>query len=192
MKTYPVVEIFDSIQGEGSWIGIPVTFIRLGGCNLKCWFCDTKFDKSEQLSLAEILERVHYTNVVITGGEPLLNDLRPLVEALKADDPLRHVAVETNGTAGLPLETRALIDWVVCSPKADNMYRIHPELMPDELKYVVTEGFDPEVIAFTFGNIWLQPEGSTMKESWQECYRLAMKYPKLRVGVQLHKLMEVE
>ena len=42
---YPVVEIFESIQGEGSWMGRPVTFIRLGGCNLSCPWCDTDFSK---------------------------------------------------------------------------------------------------------------------------------------------------
>lgn len=95
---YKIVEIFDSIQGEGPSAGTPATFIRLAGCNLKCEFCDTDHAWKKQISIKYILDRVPYNKlVVITGGEPFLHRLYPLLEAL-ALQRYSSIEIETNGT----------------------------------------------------------------------------------------------
>ena len=100
-KQYIVNEIFYSIQGEGPQIGMPAVFIRLTGCNLDCPWCDTKYAMEEgvQMTLEEIVEDViHYKcpNVVITGGEPMLQPLKDLV--LKLSSYRKKIYIETNGT----------------------------------------------------------------------------------------------
>ncbi len=99
--TLEVCEIFTSIQGEGTRIGVPSTFVRLLRCNLHCAWCDTTYSWKDgervegvQMSPEAILREVHARDVVLTGGEPMLQDLSPLL-ALMGD---RHVTVETNGT----------------------------------------------------------------------------------------------
>lgn len=116
---YPINDIFYSIQGEGRNTGMPAWFIRMAGCNLKCSWCDTnhkeKFVADEDLIIS-ILNINSCRNVVITGGEPTIRDLTPLLKKLKAKHC--YVALETNGTNNL-LYYRApgLIDWVTVSPK---------------------------------------------------------------------------
>ena len=199
MCTYPVVEIFESIQGEGSWIGKPVTFIRFAYCNLKCSWCDTDFNPKRTLSLAEIVPLINARyDLVLTGGEPLLRDLEPLLLKVKELYPRMKIAIETNGTLSTNgLRHRRLLDWVVCSPKPDTGYFIHGECEIDELKYVVDNDFSPHMLLPKIlklelaGPIWLQPEGSNMQEMWRKAFVIAMDFPCFRVGVQLHKIMEV-
>lgn len=117
-----VNEIFHSIQGEGTRMGTPAVFVRLSGCNLSCDFCDTKyhrfgFDLELSAVLAAIMEyRDHYghQHVVITGGEPLLQED---TELLANNLRLRHffVQLETNGS--LPLHHPEYFDWITVSPK---------------------------------------------------------------------------
>lgn len=99
----PVCETFLSIQGEGMMAGRPSYFIRMSGCNLRCWWCDTPYTswapESEAVGLEELVEMVqHGENVVITGGEPML--FRPQLKALLSRLVLKsaHVTIETNGT----------------------------------------------------------------------------------------------
>jgi 7-carboxy-7-deazaguanine synthase len=96
-----VNEIFESLQGEGPDAGVPATFIRLAGCNLRCAWCDTKyaFDNGIELSVEEVMSQVRSKYVVITGGEPLLQEpaLRALVDRLDC-----NIAIETNGTFSAP------------------------------------------------------------------------------------------
>ena len=199
MCTYPVVEIFESIQGEGSWIGKLVTFIRFAHCNLKCSWCDTDFNPKRTLSLAEIVPLINARyDLVLTGGEPLLRDLEPLLFKVKELYPRMKIAIETNGTLSTNgLRHRRLLDWVVCSPKPDTGYFIHDECEIDELKYVVDNDFShhmllPKILKLELaGPIWLQPEGSNMQEMWRKAFVIAMDFPCFRVGVQLHKIMEV-
>lgn len=241
---YPVIEIFDSIQGEGSMIGLPVTFIRMAGCNLKCPWCDSKntwmppcrhtevkYNSSYEMrtndmscvqcgaqgSLEElrdlevvselapykwmtidmIKEYLTQETIVITGGEPCLQDLEPLLQAIND----KHLTcIETNGT----LPTPPSIGWTVASPKPPE-YRISGECFFNELKYVVDDVFNidcipPEALKTMYGAIWLQPcdYGKDSAEniakttaSWRRCYELAMANPGLRVGLQLHKLIDV-
>lgn len=108
-----VSEIFASIQGETSYVGLPFAFVRLTGCNLRCRYCDTTYayDDGEEFPLDQVVLRVAafgIPRVTVTGGEPLLQEETPaLVEALLA---LGHtVLVETNGTVPLfRLDNRAI------------------------------------------------------------------------------------
>lgn len=193
-----VIEIFESIQGEGKWMGTPVTFIRLAGCNLHCPWCDTKEswgDVGGGMLVDEIIEKVtayRPMHVVITGGEPTLqlDELNTLIGALR--DRGYYTGIETNGTNSLKLSR---IHWVTCSPKPESDYLIACSC--DEIKLVITEDFNEATlkrIATKHNDIpiWLQPDGFNMQAMWKRCYELAMKYGNnVRVGVQLHKLMEV-
>lgn len=116
-KSLDVVKIFPTIQGEGPRAGQPAIFIRLGGCNLACEFCDTEFDEFERFELEQILQRVKdYTTgeklVVITGGEPLRQPIELLCKQLIEQGYI--VQIETNGTLFRELPKQVEI---VCSPK---------------------------------------------------------------------------
>ncbi len=118
-----VQEIFPTLQGEGLYVGHPSVFIRLGGCNLACDFCDTEFDSYQNFSLSEIISEVEKLAknsdgklirklIVITGGEPFRQPIERLCEELVKQNFL--VQIETNGTLfrDLPKEVK-----IICSPK---------------------------------------------------------------------------
>lgn len=109
--------VFATLQGEGPYAGWPSVFVRLGGCNLACTFCDTEFESFQPVALPELLARIDgllgpARLVVITGGEPLRQNIIPLCEALLARG--LKVQLETNGTLMRPLPEG--VD-IVCSPK---------------------------------------------------------------------------
>ncbi len=121
MSTYLVSEILRTIQGEGWWAGLPCTLVRFQGCNLRCPFCDTDYaleaTSGEKMNLFQLFERiseVHPTGQVIllTGGEPTLQPLAPLVSVIS---PLGPVHLETNGTQSLHGNT--MYRWITVSPK---------------------------------------------------------------------------
>ena len=102
-----VNEIFESIQGESTYAGIPCIFVRLTGCNLRCSYCDTVYAYSEGsvMSLDEILNRVKgygARNICITGGEPLLQEnTSKLINLLKKNH--FNVYIETNGSLNIDI-----------------------------------------------------------------------------------------
>lgn len=112
--------IFESISGEVG-VNIPqglyCTFIRLQGCNLRCKWCDTKitqyFGGGQEISIEEIVEQVHTTGVVITGGEPLMQrkDLTHLI--LSLEDAGKTVQIETNGSIEIPFHPEIDCSWIV-------------------------------------------------------------------------------
>lgn len=193
-----VVDVFNSIQGEGCNLGVPCTFIRTTGCNLHCSFCDEPLHRDPSLSHDEsvgvLVRKCMHKLVVITGGEPTLQaeELKMLIRQLQKADHV--VAIESNGSYEHYDELGC---YVVVSPKAERMYSFFPNGVA-ELKYVVTDEFNadvaiPESVRQRFARrIWLQPEGSQMKDMWKKCYEIAMTDDRLRVGVQLHKVMEVQ
>src|SRR5579863_8528562 len=137
-----VMEIYRSVQGEGLLMGVPTTFVRFFACNLRCSWCDTKYSWSvreggtwESISAEEIAEQVHILgtrNVVLTGGEPMLQkDLAQLAQILK--DRGYHLTVETNTTI-FRAGTIPLIDLWSLSPKL-------PSAGEDYLNYPVIERF---------------------------------------------------
>ena len=118
MVTYPIVEIFQSVQGEAFHAGVPHVFIRFGNCNLRCEWCDTDFLTFEEMQLEEIVNEVLQYNckrVIFTGGEPCLQDLDTIGAELKKHHI--NLSVETNGTIPVP----QIIDWICVSPK-DQVY----------------------------------------------------------------------
>ncbi|GHV10571.1 7-carboxy-7-deazaguanine synthase [Campylobacterota bacterium] len=118
-----IVEIFTSKQGEGLWTGTESTFIRVGGCNLRCSFCDTRYASWEQtegkdLAIEEIVGRVLLfgrNHVILTGGEPMLyTEMIPLTEQLEA---MGHtITIETAGTLDSPVRCHLMS----ISPKLSN------------------------------------------------------------------------
>ncbi len=138
-----VQEVFYTLQGEGPFAGYPSVFVRLGGCNLRCFWCDTDFESSTwRPTLDELLQRIDQVRpefcdlIVLTGGEPFRQNLVPLVESLIASG--RQVQLETNGTLWLELPEDSAVT-VVCSPKTP---RLHPRMLDriDAMKYVIKAG----------------------------------------------------
>ena len=120
-----IIELFVSKQGEGLWTGVESTFVRVGGCNLHCSFCDTEYashpsegEEGEELSVEEIVSRVMLfgtRHVILTGGEPMLYaELIPLTNALFERN--RRITIETAGTLDLPV----VCDLMSISPKLSN------------------------------------------------------------------------
>jgi 7-carboxy-7-deazaguanine synthase len=126
--TLKTTEIFASVQGEGLRQGEPTIFVRLSGCNRRCGFCDTKkaWRGGRETPVEKIVGEVLRLRldspaewVCLTGGEPLAQDVRPLVRRLHEEG--LKVQVETNGT--FPPEPGA--DWLTVSPKPPD-YDFHP------------------------------------------------------------------
>jgi len=149
--TLDVVEVFPTIQGEGMFAGEPAVFVRLAGCNLKCYFCDTDFESNVKeykvdTLVAEIkaLQAVINTNlVVITGGEPMLQNIVPLIYFLLLNK--YRVQIETAGTVWVPGLEDFFVPgmqpnvFIVCSPKTG---KVHNNIQKHcaAWKYIITEG----------------------------------------------------
>ncbi len=145
--TLIVNEIFCSIQGESTYSGLPCTFVRLTGCNLRCSYCDTQYAYEEgvKTNITQILSRVAAYNcplVEITGGEPLFQSETPLLISKLLENGYR-VMMETNGSFDISrVDERCIkIVDIKCpssneSEKNDlkNLKRLHPK---DQIKFVV-------------------------------------------------------
>ena len=206
--TYAVKECFLTLQGEGVQSGSRAVFLRFAGCNLWsgreadregaiCSFCDTdfvgtdgqgggKFATPDELAAqveslwGEVRER---RLVVITGGEPMLQLDRSLVDALHSRG--FRIAAESNGT----LEATPGIDWLCVSPKAGSDV---VQRRGDELKLVwPQEGIDPaELEGWDFGHFLVQPMDCEQRdEAVEAAVRLAMERPKWRLSLQAHKVV---
>jgi organic radical activating enzyme len=130
---YLVNELFYSLIGEGRNTGLAATFIRLSGCNLNCEWCDTKHDKNwtmDERDIAREVSRHPAKRAVITGGEPLMQDLEPLMLELYGRGI--WIALETNGSLPLP---QTQFDWVAMSPKNIN-FRLDVAHKANEIKVV--------------------------------------------------------
>lgn len=142
--TLKVADIFPTLQGEGPFTGHPAVFLRLGGCNLACDFCDTEFERFRDVALQDALDSIRASAgetrklVVITGGEPLRQNIAPLCGALLTEG--FTVQIETNGTLwrDLPQDVH-----VVCSPKASNgrYHSLREDVLrrTDALKFLISD-----------------------------------------------------
>ncbi len=141
---YRIVEIFETLQGEGFNTGMPSIFIRFGKCNLACPWCDTNYNQYETKTLADIMQVVKgfsAKNIIITGGEPTIQpDLAYLLDTLKAEG--YFIAIETNGLKPVPPQ----IDYIATSPKRlyQKNYLKHHIPFANEVRIVV----DGDVLAF--------------------------------------------
>ncbi len=149
VQTYPVVEIFASVQGEGYNTGKEVVFLRLGGCNLSCPWCDTAYLDFETENEDDVVTRVtafQTKALILTGGEPLIQEgLESLLSRFK--ELGYWIGVETNGLVAPPQTWLRRIDYMAVSPKALYASLYDDERMvtqADEVRIVV----DGEVRAF--------------------------------------------
>jgi len=189
-----IVEIFYSIQGEGTQVGVPSIFIRLHGCNLACSFCDELLHKGEYASLSfdEVLERIKVypsMHVIITGGEPTIYNLNGFIEYLQAY--MYSVAVETNGHNFSNISNA---NWVTYSPKN---WDVIEQYGYDEVKFIVSKNSDVEkILAFkSYKPIFIQPENETDRpnnENVNFCVEFVKAHPQFILSVQLHKFLGVE
>ena len=193
-----MVEDFYTIQGEGFHSGKPAYFIRLGGCDVGCRWCDAKFTWNARMfppvSVGEIVERAasHEAGaIVITGGEPLKYPLGRLTELLH--DRGLEIFLETSGSQPLSGE----FDWICLSPKRQSPPLEELCRAADELK-VIVEG--PEDFLWAEENarrvgaecmLFLQPEWSRYGEVIADIVEYAKHNPKWNVSVQTHKFMNI-
>jgi len=211
---FRVVEIFQSIEGEGSLIGFPVLFIRLEGCNLRCPWCDTTYSydgksyKDYPLDeLLNIVKNSNFKRVCLTGGEPLLT---PNVEILieKILSIKDFLIIETNGTV-FNKRLKATFEkfknkiYTVVSPKPEVNYKIHQDIFPfiSEIKFVVDEFLTINDI-LKYSNLYknlfliLQPESNKeiyLKKALQLQNELLTSHNlEARLIPQCHKLLNLK
>lgn len=206
-----VVEIFESVQGEGYYTGRPAIFIRFAGCNLHCDFCDTKYswptEDVKEMSANDILWEIqtrgyHSNYVILTGGEPLIQDyieLQNLIRNLHAHNCL--VGIETNGVKTFD-RGQLPFDWVTVSPKTALF-----NTKGDELKLLYDGTQDIEFYEqFDFKYLYLQPilpekdlvHTDKVSEfmaqvhlAVKRCVEAVKIHPRWRVSFQAHKILGI-
>jgi len=206
-----VIEIFDSIQGEGPFSGCPATFIRLAGCTVQCSFCDTDYTTgSETLSIKEIVGQVHHRLVVITGGEPFRQNIGRLARDLAVQN--HYVQIETNGAQfleGFPYDETI----IVCCPKGYIDQRLLPKidfwkfligdigrripssgkLTLDKITDTIRKGNNP-VAPYELDRVFIQPIDPGEQEGWDRNMAQAVAFCKetgLRLSLQIHKFLKI-
>jgi len=210
--SYAVKEIFYTLQGEGAQTGRPAVFCRFAGCNLwsgreedraraMCQFCDTdfvgtdgagggRFETPDALAVAVATTWPHHDQpskpfVVCTGGEPLLQLDKPLVDALHRVG--FEIAIETNGTQTASPD----IDWICVSPKAMAELKLRSG---DELKLVFPQvGAPPEMYEqLDFQHFFLQPmDGRDREANTSLALHYCLAHPRWRLSLQTHKLLNI-
>ena len=194
----PVMESFDTIQGEGFHAGRAAYFIRLAGCTVGCHWCDVKESwdvHSNQIrSIASLVDEVLKSKinfVVITGGEPAMYDLTALTKALKAVNC--EIAIETSGC----YPVKGMIDWFCFSPKKFKPPIQESYLKANELKIVVNHKSDlswaedhakkvnPRCYLF------LQPEWSKLDATKSLIIEYVKGNISWRISLQTHKFLNI-
>lgn len=187
MEKLNVSEIFHTVQGEGVYTGANVVFIRLSGCNLRCKYCDSQYHwKGKIMTTKHIAKEVRKYNsysVVITGGEPLLQQVG--IYSLCQELADKHIMVETNGTI-VPLKSlrKTIRHWAVSSKLASSGNDIDKRLNYDALekfkelgsafKFVISNKEDikevkklQDQIKIESQQIYLMKEGSTAEKQYE-------------------------
>lgn len=142
MSEFRIVEIFESLQGEGYNTGMPAIFVRFAGCNLNCTWCDTNFRQFTRFTLDELMTKIQEyksNNIIITGGEPtMVKNLSLLLRPLKAKG--YFIAMESNGLG----KVDPLIDYLAISPKFcyQSRYQKSQQTKANEVRIVVEEHDD--------------------------------------------------
>ena len=193
----PLMEEFYTIQGEGFYKGTAAYFIRVGGCDVGCHWCDVKESWNAEIhpptETAKIVENAakYSDTIVVTGGEPLTWDMTELTSQLKAKGLKVHI--ETSGAYKLT----GTWDWICLSPKKLKLPTKEVYENANELKVIVYNKDD-----FRFAEeqaakvnkdciLYLQPEWSKRDKVVPEIVDYVMKYPKWKVSLQTHKYLNI-
>ncbi len=197
-SSLPVMEHFYSLQGEGANAGKAAYFIRLGGCDVGCHWCDVKeswdFEGHEKLNVDDLVNEVYLTgtpNVVVTGGEPTLHNLDYLSQAIKSKNI--NTFIETAGTNVITGNW----DWVCLSPKKFKPCLEDNFTKADELKVVVLNKHDlkwaKELASKTNSNckLFLQPEWDKSKVVLPLIIEYVKENPKWQISLQTHKFLNI-
>ena len=192
-KALPLMEAFRTVQGEGAHTGRSSFFMRIGGCDVGCHWCDVKesWDASVH-PLTELEDLIQMpgpndTTVVITGGEPLMWDMGPLTEGLKARGLKVHL--ETSGA----YPVTGSWDWVCLSPKKNKSPKPEWYSLANELKVIVFNDDDfkwAEMHSEQCGaqvERFLQPEWSRREQNLPKIIAYLESNPQWRLGLQAHK-----
>ncbi|MFT6716601.1 MAG: 7-carboxy-7-deazaguanine synthase [Saprospiraceae bacterium] len=197
-KMLPIMEHFYTIQGEGCNTGKPAYFIRIGGCDVGCHWCDVKESWDASLhplihvdDILPFLTDIPSKDVVITGGEPSLYNLGYLCEQLKQKG--YNTFIETSGAHNL----RGQWDWICLSPKKNAPPKNLVYEIAHELKIIIHNEDDfkwaEKHAAKTNKNckLLLQPEWSKMDTMLQKTIDYVMKKPEWNISLQSHKFMHI-
>lgn len=197
-RKLPLVEDFYTIQGEGFHSGKPAYFIRLGGCDVGCRWCDAKFTWNARMfppaDVDGIVSRAasfEAQAIVITGGEPLIYPLGYLTGKLR--DQGLEIFLETSGSH--PLSGH--FDWICLSPKRQSPPLAEVCDAANELKVIVENNDDfawAEENARRVGEeciLYLQPEWSRYEAVIHDVVEYAKAHPRWNVSVQVHKFMHI-
>lgn len=194
----PLVEEFYTLQGEGFHTGHAAYFIRIGGCDVGCSWCDTKFSWNPELhppvAIRDIADRAAQypaAAVVVTGGEPLMVDMGPLTSLLKA----RGIDTYLETSGAYPLT--GTWDWICLSPKQNMppVGDIHQQA--HELKVIIANEQDLEWAVEHSGlvsdmcKLYLQPEWSNRESMLPVCIDFAKENPAWAISLQAHKYMRI-
>ena len=193
----PLMEEFYTIQGEGYHTGTAAYFIRIGGCDVGCHWCDVKESWNAELhpptNILQIVENAkkYAQTIVVTGGEPLMWNMLPLTQHLKNQNLQVHI--ETSGAYQLS----GVWDWICLSPKKNKLPTLTVYEKANELKVIIHNKHD-----FIFAEeqaqnvnskaiLFLQPEWSKKEEMTPLIVNYVMKNPKWRVSLQTHKYLNI-
>lgn len=194
----PIMEEFYSLQGEGYNTGTAAYFIRLGGCDIGCHWCDVKESWNANdhplKSVEEIIHHVRSTtaqHVVITGGEPTQYNLTILTKKLKEQNI--KILLETSGA--YPIQGH--FDWICISPKKKKLPIEENYLKANELKiiiynhhdFILAEHLSQKVHPDCY--LFLQPEWSKQNELLPEIIQYIQQHPKWRLSLQTHKYINI-
>ena len=197
-RLLPLVEDFYTIQGEGFHAGKPAYFIRLGGCDVGCRWCDAKYTWNPKFypptDVRTVIDRATACPaqaIVITGGEPLLYPLGVLTEMLHAKG--LEIFLETSGSHPFS----GVFDWVCLSPKRQQSPLEEAYGRADELKVIVESEADfewAERNAARVGEkclLYLQPEWSVAERVMPAMVEYAKAHPRWNISIQTHKYMHI-
>ena len=196
-ESLPIMEAFYTIQGEGFHKGSASYFIRTGGCDVGCHWCDVKESWDENshpiISVEEIVKKSAGLSdfVVVTGGEPLMWNMNPLTKALKKHGKKTHI--ETSGAYPLT----GVWDWVCLSPKKVKLPIEDVYNHAHELKIIIYNNHD-----FKFAEqeakkvnknaiLYLQPEWGKREEMMPLMVDFIKKNPKWKISLQTHKYLNI-
>ena len=196
-KMLPVMEHFYTLQGEGSHTGKAAYFIRLGGCDVGCHWCDVNesWDPNLQplMNTEEIAQTAakHCKTIVLTGGEPLMWNLVPLTTRLKELGCTIHI--ETSGA----YDMSGILDWITLSPKKTGLPKKEIYTKASELKVIIFNNndfkFAEEQAAKVSENckLYLQSEWSKRDEMYPKITDFILANPKWQASVQTHKYLNI-